>query len=155
MAKVNPIPPSYPRVIPYLIVKDGARAIEFYCRVFDATEAMRVVQPDGRVGHAELRIGDSVLMLADEFPEMGAKSPPSVGGSPVTISLYVEDVDATVRRAVEAGAQLTRPVENQFYGDRAGGIVDPFGHSWHVATHVEDVSEEEMKRRAKAQHGSS
>jgi PhnB protein len=149
---VRPVPDGYHSVIPYLIVNDAARAIDFYEGVFGAREITRFMQPDGRVGHAELRIGDSVVMLADEAPDIGARSPRSIGGTPVTISVYVEDVDATVDRAVEAGAQLIRPVEDQFYGDRAGGLIDPFGHSWHVATHVEDVPEDEMRRRAAAQH---
>ncbi len=109
--------------------------------------------PDGKVGHAEIKIGDSYVMLADEFPEMGARSPQTIGGSPVTLILYVEDVDAVVDRAVEAGAKLIRPVANQFYGDRTGGVTDPFGHVWFVATHVEDVPFEELKKRAAAAHG--
>jgi PhnB protein len=146
--KVKPIPEGYHSVTPYLIVKDAVRALEFYGKAFGAAEVMRMMQPDGRVAHAEIRIGDSHVMLADEHPEIGAKSPESIGGTPVTIMLYVEDVDATVERAVRAGATLTRPVADQFYGDRNGGVTDPFGHSWFVATHVEDVSEEEMARRA-------
>ena len=149
---VKPIPEGYHSVTPYLIVKDGARAIDFYARVFDARELFRMKRPDGRVGHAELEIGDSRVMLADEHPEIGARSPQSIGGSPVTIHLYVEDVDATVARAVAAGAQLTRPVADQFYGDRIGGLTDPFGHVWFVATHTEDVPTEELERRAAAQH---
>ncbi len=145
---VKPIPEGYHSVTPYLCVKDGARAIEFYERAFGAKEIYRMMQPDGRVGHAELQIGDSRIMLADEAPEVGARSPQSIGGSPVTIHLYVEDVDATVARAVEAGARLTRPVKDQFYGDRNGGVVDPFGHVWFVSTHVEDVPPDELERRA-------
>lgn len=152
MAKVKPIPDGHHAITPYLVVGDGARAIDFYRRAFGATEVVRMKRPDGRVGHAELRIGDSIVMLADEHPEIGARSPQSIGGSPVTIAVYVPDVDAAVAEAVAAGAKLVRPVEDQFYGDRAGGIVDPFGHVWHVATHVEDVPPEEMKRRAAAQH---
>jgi PhnB protein len=148
---VKPIPDGYHSVTPYLIVKDAVRALEFYKNAFGATEVMRFVQPDGRVGHAEVRIGDSHVMLADEFPEIGAKSPQTIGGTPVTMMVYVEDVDATVAQAVSAGATLTRPVQDQFYGDRAGGVTDPFGHVWFIATHVEDVSQEEMQRRAAAQ----
>ena len=147
---VKPVPDGYHSITPYLVVKGGARAIEFYRRAFGATELMRMAQPDGRIGHAELRIGDSVLMLADEHPEIGARSPQTIGGSPVSILLYVPDVDATVARAVEAGATLTRPVADQFYGDRTGGVTDPFGHVWYVATHVEDVPPDEMAARAAA-----
>ncbi len=149
---VKPIPEGYHSVTPYLIVKGAVRAIQFYERAFGARELFRMVQPDGRVGHAEFQIGDSRVMLADEHPEIGARSPQSIGGSPVTIHLYVEDVDATVARAVEAGGQLTRPVADQFYGDRNGGLTDPFGHVWFVATHKEDVDVAELGRRATAQH---
>jgi PhnB protein len=145
---VKPIPDGYHAVTPYLHVKGAARAIEFYERAFGARLLYRIDQPDGRVGHAELQIGDSRVMLADEFPEMGVRSPQAVGGTPVTIHLYVPDVDATVARAVAAGATLSRPVADQFYGDRNGGLVDPFGHVWFVATHVEDVPPEEISRRA-------
>ena len=146
---VKPIPEGYHSVTPYLIVKGGARAIDFYQRAFGAKELFRMAQPDGRIGHAEIQIGDSRLMLADEHPEIGARSPQSIGGSPVTIHLYVPDVDATVARAVAAGAKVTRPVENQFYGDRNGGVTDPFGHLWYVATHIEDVPADELEGRAK------
>ena len=149
---VKPIPDGYHSVTPYLIVKGADRAIEFYRRAFGARELYRMAQPDGRVGHAELEIGDSRVMLADEHPEIGARSPQSIGGSPVTIHLYVEDVDATVARAVEAGARVHRPVADQFYGDRNGGITDPFGHVWFVATHKEDVPPDELERRAASQH---
>ncbi len=148
---VKPIPDGYHSVTPYLIVKGGARAIEFYKAAFGATELMRMMQPDGRVGHAEVRIGDSPVMLADEFPEMGQRSPQTIGGTPVSLMIYVPDVDAVVARAVAAGAQLTRPVADQFYGDRTGGVTDPFGHAWFIATHKEDLSPEELERRA-AQH---
>lgn len=148
---VKPIPEGYHSVTPYLIVKDAVRALAFYAEAFGATEVMRFMQPDGRVGHAEIRIGDSHVMLADDAPELGYKSPQAFGGTPVTMMVYVEDVDATVARAVAAGATLTRPVQDQFYGDRTGGLTDPFGHVWYVATHVEDVSLEEMNRRAAAQ----
>jgi PhnB protein len=149
-AKVRPIPEGYHTVTPYLCIKGAADALEFYKKAFGATEVMRMPQPDGRIGHADITIGDSHVMLADEFPEMGFKSPRTLGGSPVSLALYVEDVDAFVDRAVKAGAKLTRPIENQFYGDRAGAVEDPFGHTWHVATHVEDVPPEEMKKRAEA-----
>lgn len=150
--KVRPIPEGYHSVTPYLIVDGAAKAIEFYEQAFGASVQFRMDGPDGRVGHAELKIGDSYVMLADEHPEMGARGPKTVGGSPISLLLYVEDVDAIVERAVEAGAKLTRPVADQFYGDRTGSVEDPFGHAWYVATHVEDVSSEEMKRRASAAH---
>jgi PhnB protein len=150
--EVKPIPDGYHSVTPYLIVNDGARAIEFYKEAFGATEVLRFEGPDGRIGHAEVKIGDSHVMLADEHPEMGARSPKTIGGSPISLLLYVEDVDATVARAVEAGGKLLRPVKDQFYGDRTGGVEDPFGHVWYVATHVEDVSEEEIHKRAAAAH---
>jgi PhnB protein len=150
--KVNPIPEGYHSVTPYIVVDGAARAIEFYKQVFGATELFRMDGPDGKVGHAEIKIGDSHVMLADEHPEMNARGPRSFGGSPVSLMLYVEDVDATVARAVEAGATLKRPVADQFYGDRAGGVEDPFGHFWYVATHVEDVPPEELRKRAAAAH---
>jgi PhnB protein len=149
---VKPIPDGYHAVTPYLIVKDAAAAIEFYKRAFGAVELFRMPQPDGRIGHAELRIGDSPVMLADEHPEIGALGPQSIGGTPVTMHLYVEDVDATVVNAVLAGGTVTRPVADQFYGDRNGGVTDPFGHVWFVATHKEDLSPEEIERRAAEQH---
>jgi PhnB protein len=148
--KVRPIPEGYHSVTPYLIVDGAAAAIEFYKKVFDATEVMRMPAPGGRIGHAEIKIGDSHIMLADENPEMNARSPKSVGGSPLSLLLYVDDVDKTVERAVAAGAKLERPVEDKFYGDRMGAIEDPFGHQWYVGTHIEDVSPEEMKKRMAA-----
>jgi PhnB protein len=150
MSKAKPIPEGYHTATPYLIVKDAAKAIEFYKKAFGAAEMMRMTQPDGRVGHAEIKIGDSPIMLADEFPEMGARSPQSLGGSPVSILLYVQDVDALTSQAITAGAKVVRPVKDQFYGDRSGSLEDPFGHQWHIATHVEDVPPEEMKKRAAA-----
>ncbi len=144
---VNPIPEGYPQVTPYLCVDGAAAAIEFYGRVFAASERMRMPAPDGRIGHAELQLGDSVIMLADEFPDAEFRSPKSVGGTPVMLSVYVEDVDDVFRRAVEAGAKALREVEDQFYGDRTGAFEDPFGHRWTVATHVEDVPPEEMEKR--------
>ena len=150
---VKPIPDGYSRVTPYLVVDGAAEAIEFYKSVFGATERMRMDAPGGKIGHAELMFGDACLMLSDEWPEMGYRGPRALGGSPVTISLYVEDVDATVAAAVDAGAKLIQPVKDQFYGDRTGNVEDPFGHRWHLATHVEDVAPEEMQRRMAAQHG--
>jgi len=151
MAKVKPVPDGYPRLSPSLAVHDGNAAIAFYCSVLGATERMRMEAPGGKVAHAELTFGDSVLMVNDEFPEAGTTSPKSVGGTPVTISLYVDDVDDVFKRAIAEGATELRRVEDQFYGDRAGSFVDPFGHRWYVATHVEDVTPEEMaKRTAKA-----
>jgi PhnB protein len=145
---VNPIPEDYPRVTPYLIVDDGAAAIDFYTSVLGAGERMRMAGPDGKVGHAELNIGDSVIMLADEHPEMNAVGPKTVGGTPVSIHVYVEDSDGVFERAIEAGAKSLAPIEDKFYGDRSGSFEDPFGHHWNVATHVEDVPEEEMAKRA-------
>ena len=147
---VKPIPEGYPRVTPYLIVDGAGAAIDFYRDVFGATERMRMPGPDGRIGHAELQLGDSVIMLADEHPEMGARGPRAYGGAAVSLHLYVPDVDATVKKAVAAGAKLLRPVEDKFYGDRMGTIEDPFGHHWHVSTHQEDVPPDEMARRAAA-----
>jgi PhnB protein len=144
---VKPIPEGYHTATPYLTVHDGPRALEFYKQAFGARVEVRMDGPDGKVAHAEIQIGDSRIMLADEFPNMGAKSAQTLGGTPVSILLYVEDADALFRQAVAAGAKEERPVENQFYGDRMGALHDPFGHRWFVATHVEDVSPEEMKRR--------
>jgi PhnB protein len=148
MADVKPIPEGYPRVSPYLCVDGADEAIKFYSDVFGASERMRMGGPDGKIGHAELQFGDSLIMLADEFPEMGVQSPRTVGGTPVMLSVYVEDVDATYERALAAGAKALRQVENQFYGDRSGQFEDPFGHRWSIATHVEDVPPDEMARRA-------
>ena len=145
---VNPVPDGYPRVTPYLIVDGAAAAIDFYKSVFGATERMRMGGPNGKVGHAELEIGNSVIMLADEHPEMDARGPKTVGGTPVSLHVYVEDADSVFDRAIEAGAKAQRPVEDKFYGDRLGSLEDPFGHRWHVATHVEDVSPDEMSKRA-------
>ena len=150
MSTVKPIPDGYPAVSCYLCVDGGQAAIDFYTTVLGATERMRIAGPDGRVGHAELQIGDSVIMLSDEFPEMGAIGPNTLGGSPVTIGVYVDDVDATFARAVAAGATAEREPEHQFYGDRSGRFTDPFGHRWSVGTHIEDVTPEEIQRRAAA-----
>jgi len=152
---VKPIPEGYHAVIPYLSIKGAADAIEFYKKAFGAQELMRMAQPDGRVGHAELQIGDSKVMLADEHPEMDFRGPRSIGGSPVMLHLYVEDVDMVVGRAVANGAKVLRPVQDQFYGDRSGTLADPYGHLWHVATHKEDLSPEEIGRRAAAMHQKS
>jgi len=148
MAQVKPIPDGYHNMTPYLIVDGAAKAIDFYKKVFGATEKMRMPSPGGKVGHAELTLGDSMIMLADEHPEMGARAPHAYGGSAVSLMLYVPDVDATVATAIAGGAKIVRKVENQFYGDRMGTIEDPFGHRWYVATHVEDVPPEEMAKRA-------
>ena len=144
------IPDGYRTATPYLIVKGAGEAIEFYKRAFGATEMLRMADPQGRVGHAEIKIGDSVIMLADEHPAMGYRGPRSLGGSSVSILLYLEDVDGVFERAVKAGAKVQRAVADQFYGDRSGTLEDPFGHVWTVATHVEDVPPEEMHRRAQA-----
>jgi PhnB protein len=152
---VKPIPDGYHSVTPYLIVDDGAAALEFYKKAFGAVETLRIPAPGGRIGHAEFRIGDSVLMLADENPAMGARSPRTIGGSPITLMVYLENVDAMVAQAVAAGGKLVRPVADQFYGDRTGGVDDPFGYHWYLATHVEDVPPAELERRAaKAMAGS-
>lgn len=145
---VKPIPEGYHSVTPYLIVKGAAKAIEFYKQAFGATETLRMAQPDGRIGHAELKIGDSTIMLADEFPEINARGPESLGGTPVMIHLYVEDVDGVAKKASSAGAKELRPVKDQFYGDRSGMFADPFGHKWNIATHKEDLSDEEIRKRA-------
>jgi PhnB protein len=150
MAEVKPIPDGYPRVTPYLIVDGGEAAIGFYTKVLGATERMRMPSPGGRIGHAELELGDGLIMLADEHPEMEILGPRSVGGSPVTINAYVDDVDSVFDRAIAEGATSKRPVENQFYGDRSGQFEDPFGHRWSIATHVEDVPPDEMAKRAAA-----
>ena len=147
---VKPIPDGYPRVSPYLVVDGAADAIDFYTQVLGATERMRMGGPEGRVGHAELEFGDSLVMLADEHPEMGYVGPKKVGGTAVTIGVYVEDVDKVFDAAVKAGAKSLRPVENQFYGDRSGQFEDAWGHRWNVMTHVEDVPPDEMAKRAAA-----
>ena len=150
MAKVKPIPDNYPRVTAYLNIDGASDAIDFYKKVFGATERGRMPMPDGRLGHAEIEIGDSVVMMADAFPEMGNVDPKKLGGSPVTLTIYVEDVDKTFKQALKAGAKELQPVEDKFYGDRAGQLEDPWGHHWNVMTHVEDVSPEEMQKRMAA-----
>lgn len=144
------IPPGYEAVVPYLIVQGAAAAIDYYKKAFGAKEVMRMPGPDGKIGHADLIIGGGHVMLADESPQMGHRGPTSFGGSPVSLCLYADDVDSVVKQAVAAGGTLTRPVADQFYGDRTGGLTDPFGHIWFVITHVEDVSNEEMEKRAAA-----
>lgn len=148
MANVKPIPDGYPRVSAYLGVDGAADAIDFYTTVFGAKERVRMDAPEGKIGHAEIEIGDSVIMLADESPEMGLNSPKAIGGTPVILSVYVEDVDAVFEQALAAGAKSVQPVEDQFYGDRSGQFEDPFGHRWSIATHVEDVPPDEMAKRA-------
>jgi len=144
---VKPIPDGYTAVTPYITIKNAAAAIEFYKKAFGAEEAMRFNTPDGKIAHAEIRIGGAALMLSEESPQWNALSPQTIGGTATSLMLYVKDADAVFRRAVEAGATATMPVADQFYGDRCGNIVDPFGHKWSIATHIEDVSHEEMGRR--------
>ena len=143
---VKPVPEGYHTITPHLIVRDAARAIEFYKQAFGAKDRGVMKGPDGKVMHAELQIGDSIVMLADEMPEFGSRSPQSIGGSPAGLHIYTDNVDAAFDRAVKAGAQVEMPVMEQFWGDRYGKLKDPFGHSWSVATHVKDLSVEEMKR---------
>lgn len=147
---VKPIPDGYSSVTPYLVLNGAARAIEFYKQAFGATELLRFAMPGGKLGHAEIKIGNAPIMLADEMPEMGYRGPRALGGTPVGILLYVEDADAMFNRAVAAGATVVKPVQDQFYGDRSGTLTDPFGHQWTVATHKEDVPLEEMHQRMAA-----
>jgi PhnB protein len=147
---VNPIPTDYPRIIPSLACKGASDALEFYTAVLGATLRYKMDGPGGIVAHAELTLGDSMIMVADEFPDMGFLSPASVGGTPVSLMVYVEDVDAVVADAIARGATELSPVSDEFYGDRVGRFEDPWGHRWSIATHVEDVSEDEMARRAEA-----
>jgi PhnB protein len=147
---VKPIPEGYHSLNAYLSVDNAAAAIDYYKQVFDAKERLRMDGPDGKIGHAELEIGDSVLMLADPSPQSSSRPPKELGGTTGGLLLYVEDVDAVVLRATEAGATLTMPVEDMFWGDRFGSVTDPFGHSWQIATHKEDLSEEEIAERSKA-----
>ncbi|HEX3145319.1 MAG TPA: VOC family protein [Pyrinomonadaceae bacterium] len=150
---VNPIPEGYHSVTPYLIIRGAADAIEFYKKAFGATELFRFPGPDGKIGHAEMQIGNSRIMLADEYPDMGYNGPQTLGGSPIALMIYLADVDAVFNRAIEAGATVKEALQDKFYGDRIGTVIDPFGHRWHLATHQEDVSMEEMERRAKAAGG--
>ena len=147
MPNVKPVPEGYHNITPYLFVRSAASAIDFYKNIFGATEIMRMPGSNGKIMHAELRIGDSIVMLADENPQTGMMSPQTVGGFSVGMHLYLENVDQVIQKAVESGAKLLRPIKNQFYGDRSGSVLDPFGHMWSVATHVEDVSPEEMRKR--------
>ncbi len=153
--KVRPTPKGYHAVTPYLSVKGAASAIAFYKKAFGAKEIMRMPGPGGTIGHAEIQIGDSRIMLADEYPEMNFRSPQAFGGTPVAISLYVQDVDRVVKKAIAGGAKVLRPVTDQFYGDRSGSLEDPFGHVWHVATHKEDIPMKEVKKRAAAMAASA
>jgi PhnB protein len=150
MASVKAIPDGFHNVTPYLYLRGAAGAIEFYKSVFGAAEIMRMPGPDGRIMHAEIKIGDSIVMLADENPSMGIMSPQTIGGFSGGLHLYVEDADAVIRKAVESGAKQLHPIKNQFYGDRSGTLLDPFGHMWSVATHIEDVPPEEMRKRMTA-----
>jgi PhnB protein len=143
---------GYTAVTPYMCIKGAAEALDFYQRAFGAKELFRMPRPDGRIMHAEIEIDGARIMLADEFPEMGFRGPASLGGSPIHLHLYVEDCDRLAEQAVAAGAKLTRPMADQFYGDRSGTVEDPFGHTWHIATHKEDLTEEEVKKRAAAAH---
>lgn len=148
MTQSSATPEGYNTITPYLIVSHASQAIEFYKRVLGAVEVMRMDTPDGKISHAELKIGDSKIMLADEYPQMNAYGPEKYQGSPVGIHIYVPDVDTTVNEAINAGATLSHEVVDQFYGDRSGSFTDPFGHTWYVATHIEDVSQDEIRRRA-------
>jgi PhnB protein len=150
MSNVKPIPDGFHNVTPYLFIRGAGGAIDFYKKVFGAKEIVRMAGPIGQIMHAEIKIGDSMIMLADENPKAGAMSPQTAGGISVSLHVYLENVDAVVQKAIDSGAKLLRPVQNQFYGDRSGTLIDPFGHMWSVATHVEDVSPEEMKKRMAA-----
>ena len=147
---VKAIPEGYHSVTPYLAINGAANAIEFYKKAFGATERMRFDAPDGKIGHAEISIGDSVIMMADEFPEMNFRAPQAGAGTSVSLMLYVEDVDSFIEKAVAAGAKIERPIKDEFYGDRTGTIKDPYGHMWHIATHKEDLTMEEIGKRAAA-----
>lgn len=146
------IPDGYHSVTPYLVMRDAAKAIDFYKRALGATELIRFDAPGGKIGHAEMKVGDSVIMLADEMPDMGYRGPQTLGGTAVSLMVYVEDVDSQFKRATDAGAKVKQAVKDQFYGDRSGTVEDPFGHVWTIATHVEDVSEDELAKRAAAMH---
>jgi len=145
MAQTKPIPDGYHSITPYLVVKGAAKAIDYYKKAFGATEIMRMAAPDGTVGHAELKIGDSIFMMGEEVPQMGYRAPQ--GSTPVGLMLYVDDADRVFKQAIAAGGRVDKEVKDQFYGDRNGTLYDPFGHMWTIATHVEDVSQDEMKRR--------
>ena len=155
---VSPIPEGYHSITPYLVMKNAAAAIEFYKKAFGAVELFRMPAPGGKVGHAEIKIGDSPVMLADEYPDMGFKGPESLGGTPVSLMIYVTDVDKIYPQAIAAGGKELRPLQTQFYGDRSGTLTDPFGHMWTICTHVEDIPEEELAKRAEAamkEHGAA
>jgi PhnB protein len=154
MANVKPIPEGYHSVTPYLSIKGAVKALEYYKKAFGAIELFRM-EHEGRIGHAEIKIGDSPIMLADEYPEMGSVSPQTLGGSPVGIMIYVENVDTIFKQAIDAGGVEKRALQDQFYGDRSGTLTDPFGHVWTVATHVEDVSPEEIEKRLAAHKSAS
>jgi len=147
---VQAIPAGYHSITPYLYIQGAAEALAFYKKAFDAVELFRIEQPGGKVGHAEIKIGDSIVMLADEFPEMGARGPKSLGGTSFSLMIYLENVDARFEQAVNAGVKVIRPIQNQFYGDRSGIVEDPFGHVWNLATHIEDIPPGEMMKRAEA-----
>jgi PhnB protein len=153
MSKVNFIPDGYTSITPYLIFQRTAEAMDFYKKAFGAVETVRMGGPDGKIGHAEMKFGNAVVMMADENPSMGALSVQHFGGSPTGLLFYVEDVDQVVAQAIAAGAKAERPVADQFYGDRSGGVVDPFGYRWYVATHIKDVTPEEMKAAMAAMAG--
>ena len=150
MTNVKPIPDGYHSITPYLVIRGAKRAMDFYTKAFGAKETFKMLDDRGEIGHAEMRIGNSMIMLAEEKPDFPHKSPATLGGSPVSMLLYVEDCDAVYNQAVAAGAEVERPLANQFYGDRTGGVKDPFGFSWYISTHIEDVTPEEMEKRAKA-----
>jgi PhnB protein len=152
MASVNPIPDGYHSVTPYLIIDGASDAIDYYKKAFNATELFRM-EHQGKIGHAELKIGDSPIMLADEQPALGYRAPTALGGTPVSLMIYVEDVDTIYKQAITAGGKELKPLQDQFYGDRSGTLTDPYGHIWTVATHKEDVTPEEMDKRIKAAHG--
>ncbi len=153
MKTVKPVPDGHQCATAYLVVKNAPAAIAFYQRAFGATELFRLTEPSGKIGHAEMMIGNSHLFLADEYPDFGAFGPLSIGGSPISMHLYVENVDVSVATALAAGATVLRPIETMFHGDRTGLIADPFGHKWHIASRVEEVSSEEMRRRWSAAMG--
>jgi PhnB protein len=150
---VKPIPEGFHSITPYMTISNAAEAIEFYKQAFGAEELVRMAAPDGKIGHAEIKIGNCIIMLADEFPEMGRRSAQTLGGSPVGLHIYLEDVDSAFQRAIEAGATVVRPLANQFYGDRSGSVSDPYGNEWSLGTHIEEVTPEEMHRRMEAECG--
>jgi PhnB protein len=150
MAKVNPIPDGYHSITPYMYINGAAKALDWYKKALGAEEIMRHGGPGGKIMHAEIKFGDSIVMVADEFPEMGVKGPAAYGGSPMSLAMYVSDVDKVFNQAIAAGGKVFRPLKDQFYGDRSGSFTDPFGHTWTIATHKEDVSPEEMERRMAA-----